>query len=224
VRTDWLNGKCRPESIHSSVYTSPVRQLDRRVRATHGYCDTAVDHHRATTAWPRSSERGSDGEPPTSHFSARNHCAYGVDGRSTVEFGLRIKPGRSVRIEGLFRPFAFRGACRSHARFRHPALFAPIDSIDFTARYREIYGMYGGGVESMAETDRCIGSLHRFKSLGAGLDIPAIRHPSVRVAAGKMALGFQIVGQQLARGGRPRRRKSRHTSGLNCCIRSINGR
>jgi hypothetical protein len=78
-----------------------------------------------------------------SDFSTRSHCAYGtygVDGGSMVEVGRPIERGCSVRIEGLFRPFAFRGACRSRARFRRPALFAPIGAIHFSMRNHCAYG------------------------------------------------------------------------------------
>jgi hypothetical protein len=60
-----------------------------------------------------------------------------------VEIGLPIERGCSVRIEGFCRPFAFRGACRSRARFRHPALVAPIGAIHFSARNHCAYGTYG---------------------------------------------------------------------------------
>jgi hypothetical protein len=81
-----------------------------------------------------------------SYASGGKYGTYGVcgvDGRWMVEVGLSTNCGRSVRIEGLFRPFAFRRACRSHQRFRPSALFTLIHSIDFSARNREIYGMYG---------------------------------------------------------------------------------
>jgi len=78
---------------------------------------------------------------------------------------LPYNRGRRVRIAWLLRPFAFRGACRSHVRFRQPALFTPIDSIDFSTRNRGIYGMYGGGVESMVQIDPCIDEAE-LRSLG----------------------------------------------------------
>jgi hypothetical protein len=105
--------------------------------------------------------------------STRSHCAYGtygVYGRSMVEVGLPTNRGPSVRIKCLFGPFAFRGACRSHRRFRRPALFTLVHAIDFSTRNPEIYGMYGtygGNVESMAETDPYSGSSRRSESLGA---------------------------------------------------------
>jgi hypothetical protein len=102
-------------------------------------------------------------------FSARNHCVYGVDDRSMVEVGLPTNCGRSVRTDGLFGPFAFRGECRPHRRFRRPALFTPIHAIDFSTRNRGIYSKYGGNAESMAESDPYIGSSRRSHSHGATL-------------------------------------------------------
>jgi hypothetical protein len=84
-----------------------------------------------------------------------------------VEVDLPTNRGPSVRIEGLFGPFAFRGECRSHRRFRRPALFTPIHDIDVNTRNRGIYGTYGGNVESMAESDPYVGSSRRSHSYGA---------------------------------------------------------
>src|SRR6516165_6957008 len=105
------------------------------------------------------------------------------DGTSMVEFGLPIKGGRPVRIAGLFRPFAFRGACRSYAEFRRPALFSPIHSIDFDTRVHEIYGMYGVNGNLWCRNSAAlrvpplqyIGSSRRSLSPGATVNTPAVR-------------------------------------------------
>jgi hypothetical protein len=60
-----------------------------------------------------------------------------------IEIGLPVERGCSVRIEGFFRLFAFRGAYRSQDSPGEPGLFTPIRAIHFSMRNHCAYGVYG---------------------------------------------------------------------------------
>jgi hypothetical protein len=100
-----------PKKAESAAVGEPEEDSARRREGPHlfapiGAIDLNAPRHCAYGAYGLDAIGAMD-------FSTRTHCAYGAygaGGGSMIEVGLPMKRRRPVRIEGLFRPFPFRGA------------------------------------------------------------------------------------------------------------------